>query len=485
MSTLTKYPKGSFKELWSISFPLMMSAFAVLLMVFVDRMFLALYSVPAFNACAKASNACWVLIGGLGMVTAMSEVFVAQYNGAKLYTKIGSAVWQMIWLALCSFLVFIPLALWAAPWIFSSGPYVHLERTYFFYFMFFGSAYPLLTALTGFFVGQGKTKLIIKIAITGNLINIFLDWLLIFGIKGIIPEMGIKGAAIATSIGSFIQSAILAYIFMKKSNQKIFGTNEMAFKPKLFKECFKIGFPQGLFYALEMLGWAIFLFIMDKMGEKFITISAFCQTIILLLTFFLDGLSRGVTAIAGNLIGEKKQNLIKKLLMSSLKLQVLFSLLTAIFLIFKPEIILKLTSYFQATPKTSLIIFDSTLKTCLFCVFFFLFLEGTRWIFSGILTAAGDTWFLLLSGSLSVWIFLLFPTYLVIVKYKQTVEIAWIITVFYSLALCIAYFLRFKTGKWKKLDLAKNEMKFSENEMKENNADFANKKQAVKEDNQD
>lgn len=457
MSTLTKHPKGSLKELWAISFPLMVSALAVLLMVFIDRLFLAFYSIGTFNACVKASNAAWVLIGGLGMITAMSEVFVAQYNGAGLYHKIGAAVWQMIWLALFSFLIFLPLALWLAPFIFSTGPYVHMEKTYFFYVMIFGPAYPLLTALTGFFVGQGKTKLIISIAVLGNVINFFLDWILIFGIKGLVPEMGIKGAAIATSVGSFIQSAILAYIFMKKSNQKTFGTNKMAFQFPLFKECFRIGFPQGLFYSLEILGWAVFLFMMASLGERFITISAFCQTVILLLSFFFDGLSRGVTAIAGNLIGEKKQNLISKLLKSSLKLQVLFSFFTATFLIFKPELLLNLTASFSSSSEMP-IVFDAALKACLFCVFFFLFLEGTRWVFSGILTAAGDTWFLLVSGSLSVWIFLLLPIYLIVVKYQQAVQVAWMITVFYSFFLCVIYFMRFRTGKWKKLDLAEKDV---------------------------
>src|SRR3989344_2976794 len=114
-SSLTKYPEGSIRELWSVSFPLMISSLASLFMIFTDRIFLSRYSVEALNASVNAGTLAWALMAGFAMVTAMSEVFVAQYNGAKQYHRLGRPVWQMIWFSLFSFALFIPMAIWGGP----------------------------------------------------------------------------------------------------------------------------------------------------------------------------------------------------------------------------------------------------------------------------------------------------------------------------------------------------------------------------------
>ena len=78
---------------------------------------------------------------------------------------------------------------------------------------------PLLiffSAFASFYIGQGKTSLIKWLALLGNGINILLDPLLIFGVKGWVPQMGIKGAAIATGSGLFVQVFVLLFMFLHK-----------------------------------------------------------------------------------------------------------------------------------------------------------------------------------------------------------------------------------------------------------------------------
>ena len=55
-TSLTRYPEGSIRELWTISFPLMVSTFAMLFMIFTDRIFLAHYSIDAMNASVREAR---------------------------------------------------------------------------------------------------------------------------------------------------------------------------------------------------------------------------------------------------------------------------------------------------------------------------------------------------------------------------------------------------------------------------------------------
>ncbi|MCI0618045.1 MATE family efflux transporter, partial [bacterium] len=155
---LTHYPEGSIRELWKISLPLMISTLASLFMIFTDRIFLAHYSIEALNASVNSGTFAWALMAGIGMITAMAEVFVAQYNGARHYKRLGVPVWQMVWFALFSTFFFLPIAIWGAPAIFGGDRYADLEIGYFRLLMIFSPGYALMMALSGFFIGRGKTK---------------------------------------------------------------------------------------------------------------------------------------------------------------------------------------------------------------------------------------------------------------------------------------------------------------------------------------
>lgn len=458
-NSLTKFPEGSIKELWAVSLPLMISSLASLLMIFVDRCFLARYSLNALNAAVNAGTLAWAFLGGMGLLTVMSSVFVAQYNGAKLYSEIGVPVWQMIWFSIFSIAFFVPLGIWGSPLFFRGTTYANFQIEYFGYLMIFGATYPLMNALSGFFIGRGQTRFLIYLAIFANFVNLILDWILIFGIKGFLPSMGMKGAAIATCVGTIFQTVILAALFFKKKNRDFFGTTKWHFNLDIFKKCIKVGTPPGLFFSLEIIGWTLFYLMMTKVGEMHITVSSICQTIVILLSFFFDGLNRGVSALAGNFIGSKKNELIKNLLKSSLKLLVIFTVIVSVFLVFDPKIIVDflipgtLEKPAFLSTITSGLSFYMILKICLICVFIYLFFQGVRWIFAGVLIAAGDTLFLLLAGSLSVWFFLLLPVYFIVVKFNLPVQFAWALAAGYAILLSAIYYFRYRSGKWKDIVL--------------------------------
>ena len=453
---LTQYPSGSIRELWSVSLPLMISALASLFMIFTDRIFLARYSLEALNASVNAGTMAWALMCGFAMVTAMSEVFVAQYNGAKKYDKLGKPVWQMIWVSLFSFIFFLPMAIWGAPAIFSGDRYAEMEIEYFRWLTIFSPSYALLTAFAGFFIGRGKTRMMIWLAVGANLINILLDWALIFGVPGLVPEMGIQGAAIATCFGYFFESALLACLFFKRENRELYGTADCRIDWAEMKKCWRVGFPQGVFCALEVFGWAIFFWMMTSLGEKHITISSICQSFTILLSFFCDGLCRGAASVAGNFIGSQRREMVNQVLKSGCLLLLIFAVFMSLILVVDPLDTVRILFFEHAGDGMDPSL-GGSLKICMIFSFVYIFFEGLRWLLGGLLTAAGDTFFLLIAGSLSVWFFLLAPVYFIVVQYRLPVEYAWGMALAYSVLFFSVYWVRFKKGRWKKIDLAYSE----------------------------
>jgi len=449
--TLTRYPPGSFRELWSIALPLMISSLSVMMMIFVDRLLLAHYSTEAMNAAVNAATFGWSFIGAWLVLGNISEVFVAQYNGAGAKEKIGEPVWQMIWVALFSILFFVPMAFWGARLFYGDGPENGVIREYFKWMMLFGPTYPLYGALCGFFVGRGKTALITILAIIANLINALLDWVLIFGWKDWIPALGPIGASIATSGSNIFQAFVLLYVFLSYKNRETYGTGRFKLKMHALWQCLKIGSPGALFVGLEIMGFAVYYWLMTLVGEAYITVAGICQSVVLLLYFFADGVSKAATTVAGNLIGAKREELINDVLWSGVKMHVIFFfLMLGLFFVTSELIVHQFLP--DATPET-LDIIKNPLVMGLFFMVFYMFFEGVRLLFVGLLTAAGDTKFLLWGGALSIWLLFVLPIYLIVVLWHAPLIVGPLLCMLYSFVACAIYYWRFLSGKWKEIRL--------------------------------
>jgi len=447
--------EGNVKEFWAVSYPMMVSFFSMMLMIFVDRIFLSWYSTESLNASVQAGTLAWAVILGWSTMATMSEVFVAQFNGGKKYDQIGIPVWQMIWLTLASYLFYIPLAIWGAPLIYD--PVVKVDEFHYFQtMMFFGPIFALVPAIGGFYIGLGKTKILQWLAILGNIVNIILDPIFIFGIKGFFPSLGITGAAISTGIGTGVEVIILFMLFLRKEHREKYQTLNWGFHPSIFRRTIRIGLPPSFLICLEILGWAVFYHLMATISNVHIFVASICQTIILLFFFFGMGLEKGAIALTGNFIGANKQNKVKNVFFSGLKLLTIYTLICGIFLIIYPDPLInwflhnpESLEYFSTTSAIELNNINWLIRMGLFFSTLLLFFENLRWVLNGILTAAGDTLFLLISGTLSVWFILILPTYFFVVVPKSSLVLAFFIWVVYGFVSTGIIGLRFLQGKWK------------------------------------
>lgn len=443
---ITGYPPGSLRELWHISFPLMICLMSVSLMLFLDRLFLTRYSLDALNASGNSGVVVQLLQFWCIATVGIAEVFVGRYNGAQKLAKLGAPVWQMIWLAFFSIFWFIPLGLFAGPYLFHHASYAQLEIDYFRWLMWFAPAAALSGALSAFYIGRGRVYFVTAVMALANGINIGLDLLLIFGFSPWIPELGIKGAAIATGVAQSFQALVFFIAFLKPRNQKLYGTDRWYFNKRLFTKCLQIGIPNAIAHSLELLAWVLIFHLMTQLGSDYITVVTISQSIFFLFTFMTEGVSKGATAIASNLIGSNQHDLIWKLLHSGLKLYLITFAGLGVVLVGFPEPLISL--FLGETEPLSLATQQTLCSACLWVWLFFLF-DGINWFFIGLLTAAGDTRFIMKVGGAGPWLVALLPIYFFVFKWGAPANVTWMLIAFYGMASCALYFWRFRSERWK------------------------------------
>ncbi len=434
-----------------LAFPMMITALSGNLMLFLDRVILAKYSLAALNSVSACLMICGI-VGFSGVaITSIAEVFVGQFNGGKQYDKMAIPVWQMLWLSFMLIGLCLPLAFFGDRFFIPPQLYEH-GAPYYRWVMAFNWLLPSAAAISSFFIGRGLVGMITFAAIIGNIANLILDIILVFGISGWIKSMGSEGAAIATVISQLIQFLILLGAFLNKKNREQYATHRaIKWDYEMFSDCLRIGFPNALSHGFELAAWALMFYFMALLGEVYITTLSIGQSIFLLFGFVNDGLQKAVIAISSNLIGSKLKSSLSKLIRSStFFLGGIFALL-AIPLVAFPETFAQMFIQQESLNMVDL----PEIKQGLFWLWIFCFFDGIVWILAGVLASAGDTKFIMIGNTLSLWIFAILPSYVCMFIYKASPSTVWLLTALYAFLNAIIFYLRYRSGAWVKLELVK------------------------------
>ncbi len=438
--------RSDVSSLFKISFPVMLSTLSTHIMMFLDRVILVRYDLEAMNSAAASMMSVAVFQCGAMGVAAISEVFVGRHNGAKELTAVGSAVWQMIWFSMMLFVVSVPIAIYGSALIIPQE-LAFYGVPYFKWIMAFSPLAAVGAAFSGFYIGVGKTHYITLSVVVGNIVNIVLAVILIFGIQGFVPSFGIRGAAFASIIGALVQCLLLCYWFLKSKNRLLYHTMKWRIYPLVMWQEIKMGGPQALGHAIEVTAWAFTFHLVAPLGMAFVTVLTVCQSVILTIYFMLEGLQKGVIGVASNLIGAKKLSEIKILLKSSLKLYIVILFIIAIpMLVVGKQLVVAI---FITDHKAIELINQVTIGLrwmFLFCVF-----DGLVWIFSGIIVAGGDTKFVMLVNAANTWLFSIVPLYFLTKVSFIEPHMMSLFTALYALINAMCFALRYKSLGWLKV----------------------------------
>lgn len=446
---LTKYPSGSLREIWTMSWPLMLSLVSNSVMLFVDRLLLSWHSPLALAAGANASMAYYLFLVVPMAICAISEVFVGRLHGEEKLKEIGKPVWQTVWFA---FLLAVPLwlsAVYLPDYVFYRTGNEEHEVVYFQMLMGFAPFMCASIALGGFFIGIGKVKVVTLCAVCANFLNAIVGYLLIFG-WGPIPSLGVAGAGLATGLAQVVQMLLLLACFLTSENRRKYQTDHFSFNLSYFWDAVRIGAPAGTGHLVEIFAHYIFFRIVMTAGVQHMAIAAVVQSFYLLFGFIVDAQSKGAGAIVANLIGAKEIKLTHKVFKAALLQHaflsiVLFGLILGFLDVFLGVFFSGEETDWLEDPILYVMASQAMLWMCLFFLF-----DGFCWILIGFLTASRDTKFIFYVSSLINWVAYVLPVFLLVGVWGRGADAAWMIIAFYSMINFGIYYWRYRTSRWLK-----------------------------------
>ena len=443
------------KNILQLAWPLIIANSFWNLQLTIDRIFLGQFSTEALGAAMAVMGVFWVPMALLQQTSGYVIAFVAQYYGAEEKSKIGGSVWQAIYVSIIGGLFFLVINLFSDK-IFAfanHSPKVQaLEIDYYNAISFSALPTALIAAISGFYTGLGKTRIVTTINFVGLILNALLDYLLIFGNWGF-PNLGVAGAGYATTIATYGAAIYGFAILFTNENEALYKIrSSWKIDFSLIKQFLRFGIPSGLQFAFEGMAFTIFLMFMGRMenGEAALAASSIAVTIMMLSILPSMGVAQSVMTLVGQNLGNKNPDEAEASTYSGIKISLIYMAIMAFLFFLIPEFFI---SWFKN--KENLSLWNQTQAYAIIMlrlVAIFTSLDSIFLNTSFALKGAGDTKFVSIVSLTLPWPLFVLPTFLM-KDIPNAPILSWIAVTIYAFIVNLILLLRFRGGKWKNMSV--------------------------------
>lgn len=446
---------GGCGEVLRIAFPLILSTGAHAIQMFVDSVLLARHSNAEMAAAMQAGIASFALGSFFLGVATYVNTFVAQYVGAGRLQRVGASVWQGIYFSLAAGVVMlaaIPAARTAFAWMGHGEPHRTYEIQYFQILCSGTWAMLLGASLSSFFTGRGRTWVVCVVNTVATGVNIIGDYALIFGRWGF-PEMGVRGAALATVVSGVFAAAAYAVLFFSRRHRETYGTLS-GWRPEkdLLRRLMRYGLPNGVQFMLDMLAFNLFVALVGRIDARAFEATTITFRLNILAFMPMIGLGIAVQTLVGQALGQDRPKLAARSTWSAFYVSMTYMTAVAIGYWTVPQWFVQ-PFVGEANAERMAELAPLVAQLLAFVAFYSLFDTGNI-IFAGTLKGAGDTRFVMMLSVGLIWLVMVLPCWLA-VRYRlgpdDGLYVAWGFATLYVCLCSLAFLGRFLQGRWARM----------------------------------
>jgi len=291
-----------------------------------------------------------------------------------------------------------------------------------------------------FLVSTLNSKLLIVGFVCETVVNILLDYFLIFG-KAAFPKMGFNGAAVASVIAESFGVLAVYTVIYKKGLQKRFKLfQNFLYNKKLSREILYIATPLILQFVISISTWFVFFLLIEEKGSTAKAISNTVRNVFGLCGVFVWAFAGTCNAMVSNLIGQRKEDkvieAIKKIMLWSFSCCAFMCLIFNIF----PDKFFMLFGQGQ--------IFVNEAIPVIRTVSIGLLIMSTANIWLNAVTGTGKTTYNLMIEILAITSYLIY-TWIFMKLHYISLAMAWTNEIVYWSVILTCSLLFFKSGKWR------------------------------------
>ncbi len=297
------------KALLILSIPMVLEMIMESIFAVVDIFFVSRLGADAVATVGITESSMTIVYAiGMGLSTATTAL-VARRIGEKKSGKAGMAAFQAIVAGFSvSLLITVPGIIYAKEFLLLMGASEEMAEAGYLYpaIMFGGnSVIMLLFIINAVFRSSGDAAVSMRVLLMANLFNIVLDPLLIFGI-GPFPELGLMGAAIATTIGRGLAVCYQFYLLFKGHKRIRLELHHLRIKLKVMFQLFRLSAGGILQYIIATSSWIALFRIISELGAEVLAGYTIAIRVVVFALLPSWGLSNAASTLVGQNLGAKQ-----------------------------------------------------------------------------------------------------------------------------------------------------------------------------------
>ncbi|MDD2307326.1 MAG: MATE family efflux transporter [Prolixibacteraceae bacterium] len=432
------------KALLILSIPMVLEMIMESIFAVVDIFFVSKLGADAVATVGITESSMTIVYAiGMGLSTATTAL-IARRIGEKKAGKAGVIAFQAILSGfIVSILIAIPGIIYAKDFLLLMGASEEMAETGYMFpaIMFGGNAViMLLFIINAVFRSSGDAAISMRVLIVANLFNIVLDPLLIFGI-GPFPELGLKGAAVATTIGRAIAVCYQFYLLFNGHKRIRLEVDHLKIKLKVMAQLFRLSAGGILQYIIATSSWIALYRIIAILGSEAMagyTISIRIVVFVLLPSW---GLSNAASTLVGQNLGAKQPERAERTVWITAYANMILLGLVGIVLIIFPEAFIRL---FINDPN---VISNGAVSLRIISLGFVSYAMGM--VMTQAFNGSGDTVTPTRINFFCFWLFEIPLAYLLAIVFDLKIYGISIAIVAAETALTLTAWYFFRKGKWK------------------------------------
>jgi len=390
-------------KLLKIFIPIMLSNLISQVQMLIDRIFLGRMDVLYMSAVGNATAPVWTTMSFVYALSMGASILISQSVGADDVEKGKEYAASLI-----KFHNIIPVLLFlfwtfASPLVFRlmgvgenvMGLCVSYTRIYapIFLILGLGAGYSVV------FQTSNYTKPLVTYGILRSVLNVILDYVLIFGKFGF-PRMEIRGAALGTTIAEFIGAVYLLYVTISKKDKFITSPSFKQIvhsKMNLYFRSIKLGVNSACEDLLWNMGNLLIIRILNTIDEKAAGIYTMVFSVEVLFVVIIGALGSSTMTVSGEATGAKNLQMYRKVVGTSMRWSCIMSAVVLLITCIFPRQILSVFTTDKEVIEMSVIF--------VILVMFNLFGKSGNIVIGGGIRGYGDTRWMLITqivGTFSV-----------------------------------------------------------------------------------
>ncbi|MEG0464324.1 MATE family efflux transporter [Bacteroides sp.] len=438
----TKY---SYKEIWIICYPILVSLLMEQLIGMTDTAFLGRVGEIELGASAIAGvyyMAIFMMAFGFSIG---AQILIARRNGEQQYRQIGSIFYQGVYFLLALAALLVSLSLYFSPQILSSilsSPRINAAAESYIQWRVLGFFFSFVMVMfRAFFVGTTQTKTLTLNSIVMVIANIAFNYVLIFGKLGF-PALGIAGAAIGSSLAEMVSVLFFILYTWRKVDCAKYGLNQLPrFQPTILKRILNTSVWTMIQNVVSLSTWFMFFLFVEHLGERALAISNIIRNVSGIPFMITIAFAATCGSLVSNLIGQGDKAYVAVTIRQHVRIAYLCIVPLLVFFSLFPNLILGI---YTDMPDLRM----ASIPTLWVLCTSYLFMIPSNIYFQAV-SGTGNTRTALLLELGVLAIYIVYTTYLIL---YLKVDVAWCWTTehIYSIFILLFSYLYIKKGNWQK-----------------------------------